>query len=250
MSAAPPVPALAATVMLLREAPWLEVLMVRRGAGLAFGANALVFPGGRLDRSDGDKAWREWAQGARDLPAFELGLRVAAARELFEETGVLLAGAGPAPGPAPEALGPLGAALAQADARLDLGGVGTFARWITPTVMPKRFDTYFFIARAPEDCEPICDGHEAVDVEWIAPGRALALADKGERALMAPTRKVLERLVLLDDLAGVEQAVAAYPEPEAVEPTILERADVRYIAIPATRDYGPAVVMPLPVTGG
>jgi len=245
MSATAPVAALAATVILLRETQGLEVLMVRRGAGLAFGANALVFPGGRVDPSDADAGWRDWAQGAEGLSDLDLRLKVAAARELFEETGVLLTGSGSAPGPAPDSMGAFAAALSSEGARLDLRGVVAFSRWVTPAGMARRFDTYFFVVRAPEICEPVCDGQEAVAAEWIRPDRALALD-----SLMVPTRKVLERLVSLGDLAGVERAVAERPDPELVEPTLVDRSDGRYIGVPATRDFGPAAEIPLPSTGG
>ncbi|MFV4649400.1 hypothetical protein ACNJUT_22655, partial [Mycobacterium tuberculosis] len=64
--------------------------------------------------------------------------------------------------------------VAGLDVQLDLEALRLFARWVTPRMMPKRFDTWFFIATAPEDQLAVCDGYETVDAEWIEPAKALA----------------------------------------------------------------------------
>jgi 8-oxo-dGTP pyrophosphatase MutT (NUDIX family) len=69
-----------------------------------------------------------------------------------------------------------------------------FARWITPPEVTVRFDTYFFLARAPEGQEAVPDGQEIVDARWFAPARALEGGEAGELLLVFPTIKNLERL--------------------------------------------------------
>src|ERR1700754_204304 len=89
MTAATDLPKPASTVVIVRDAPGLEVLMVRRSAGMAFGASAWVFPGGKVAAADSDPAWDDLSDGSYDH--YERSLRIAAAREVFEESGLLLA---------------------------------------------------------------------------------------------------------------------------------------------------------------
>src|ERR1700741_1607691 len=89
MTSGTDVPKPASTVLLVRDGAGLEVLMVRRSAGIAFGASAWVFPGGKVAPSDADPAWDEWSDGS--YPHGPRSLRIAAAREVFEESGLLLA---------------------------------------------------------------------------------------------------------------------------------------------------------------
>ena len=88
---------------------------------------------------------------------------------------------------------------------LDLDALTVFARWITPAMMPKRFDTWFYVATAPADQLAVCDGWETVDAEWIAPTEALRLGEAGERTVIFPTRMNLQ---LLAEASGAEDAVA------------------------------------------
>ncbi|PTT71026.1 NUDIX hydrolase, partial [Pseudomonas sp. HMWF010] len=132
-------------------------------------------------------------------------LRIAAIREAYEEAGVLLARRPDGEFYAGEAAVEVRAAVAEdrvsfmeviADLglKLDLAALTIFARWITPRMMPKRFDTWFYAAHAPGAQQAICDGHEAVDAEWIAPGQALDLAAAGARKVIFPTRMNLQLL--------------------------------------------------------
>ena len=81
----------AATILLLRDAPSLEVLMIERHENMAFAGGAMAFPGGRIEAADGDKAWAEHCTGLGAIPEEQHGPRVAAIREAYEETGILLA---------------------------------------------------------------------------------------------------------------------------------------------------------------
>ena len=191
----PPVPA--ASAILLRDAP-LEVLMIRRHSKSSFVPDAWVFPGGVVEANDYDLG-----------DGTELGtMRVAAARELFEESGIWL-----------------GAPLVDADEkrRALLAGEITFAslidesplnlsnlvwtsRWITPVGVPKRFDTYFFLAAVDRNAIASAENVEAVEVIWIAPAEAIE-----KLQIVFPTLKNLEAIAgfssaeeLLASRRGVE----------------------------------------------
>src|SRR5690554_7583183 len=84
-----PEPRLAATMVLVRDDPF-EVLMVRRHAKAVF-ASALVFPGGAVDDDDYSEEWMPLLASGHNLPAPERAIRIAAIRETFEETALLLA---------------------------------------------------------------------------------------------------------------------------------------------------------------
>ena len=190
----------AATLLLLRDEPAFQVLMVRRHHQIDFAGGALVFPGGKVEPHDGDPV-----PGGDGMDTEERAARIAAVREAFEESGVLLAvdgeGAACRPGAQIEearakvAAGqPLGAVLAQAGLCVRLQALIPFARWIAPAIAPKRYDTRFYLAEAPADQIAACDGFEAVDAEWIAPAEALRLGETGERTVIFPTRMNLRRL--------------------------------------------------------
>ncbi|HEX3581739.1 MAG TPA: NUDIX hydrolase [Thermoanaerobaculia bacterium] len=205
-----PVPA--ASVILLRDAqPAFEVLMIRRHEGASFVPSMWVFAGGMVEQLDREIA-RERGDGSL------LGrMRVAAARELFEETGVWL-----------------GAPLENADSkrrRLLAGNLGFRAlleespidfeqlvwtsHWITPAGIPKRFDTYFFLAKADANAVATVENVEAVDVRWLTPDAALR-----ELQLVFPTVKNLEALRGFDSIeALIASRRGAKIEP--VEPVLV-----------------------------
>jgi len=179
--------------------------MVKRHHQIDFAAGALVFPGGKSHGGDEDPRWRDMATGWDAVGEDGAALRIAAIREAYEEAGVLLARRPDGEFYAGEAAVEVRAAVAEdrvsfmeviADLglKLDLAALTIFARWITPRMMPKRFDTWFYAAHAPGAQQAICDGHEAVDAEWIAPGQALDLAAAGARKVIFPTRMNLQLL--------------------------------------------------------
>lgn len=204
----------AATVMLVRDAPGLEVFMLRRNPGSTFVPGAYVFPGGQVDPADGSAAALERATGIDPVAAdAALGAPhatrfwIAAVRESFEEAGVLVArsradGArlddrADHDGLAADRLRllrgatDLGAVLDAHDAVLDLGALVPFARWITPVGAPKRFDTWFFVAPAPVGHAYAHDDGEMVASEWVHPADALARARAGDIELIYPTIRSL-----------------------------------------------------------
>ncbi|WP_187829958.1 NUDIX hydrolase [Siccirubricoccus phaeus] len=239
----------AATVLLLRDGPaGPEVFMVVRHRQIEFAAGALVFPGGRVEAADA-----EIAAGLDAADPFA-ALRVAAIREAFEESGLLLARteAGVALTPAQgaavaaahrEALnaGARGfAALLQAEGLVpDIGALVRFAHWVTPEDLPKRFDTHFFLAPAPGGHAAAHDGHEAVDSVWITPEAALAAAEAGTRTVLFPTRLNLRRLA---GAASLEAALAAARAREVVRVQPVLETDAtsgaRFLRIPVEAGYG------------
>jgi 8-oxo-dGTP pyrophosphatase MutT (NUDIX family) len=246
-----PVPA--ATVLLVRDKPDFEVLMVKRHHQIDFASGALVFPGGKAETGDGDPAWAALCVGWRADGGVEQTLKISAIREAFEESGLLLA---QTPDGAPWCAEPQtsteGAAAREAvakgerafidlvrdlDLRLHLDAMAVYARWITPETMPKRFDTWFFIATAPEDQLAACDGWETVDAEWIAPAEALRLAGTGERKIIFPTRMNLQ--MLAESGSGDEAIAAARARAVVVVEPKLERRDgEQYLILPPDAGYG------------
>jgi len=241
----------AATILLVRDEPAFEVLMVKRHHQIDFAAGALVFPGGKTHGGDHDPAWEGQALGWETSASDERAPRIAAVREAFEETGVLLcrhrdgspfSGDGRAAAARDEIATGRRAFLEltmELDLQIDLGALTAFARWVTPAFMPRRFDTWFYIALAPLDQLAACDGWETVDAEWIGPAEALRLADVGARKVIFPTRMNLK---LLAEASGAKDATErAKARPViTVEPRLIERPDGSRLVIPADAGYGEA----------
>lgn len=209
--------------------------MQRRGSGAAFMAGAYVFPGGKLDPWDADPGGG-LTDGAQ-LP--DLGLRIAAVREVFEEAGVLLGTM--AGGPLPPDFLDDDAARVRArlhdrsdafDWRpwlqghgvvLSVAHLGVASRWITPEAEPRRFDTWFYRAVAPTDQVPDHDGVEMSDSMWVTPMEALSRADRGEVAVMPPTRANLEALGAFE--SAEEAALVPDGSTEPILPVIEHRGE-------------------------
>ena len=203
----PPVaPRPSATVLLVRDGdPW-ELLMVRRPGGADFAPGAYVFPGGTVHEDD---------RGLDDE------LRAAAVREVFEETGILLAR-----NPNVDRVRELvdgGAsfpdALRQAGITPDLDALVIFARWITPALLRRRFDTRFYLARMPEGQSVRPQQGEIVDWRWVSPGLALA---SPELTLVYATRAVLESVADTADVDALFARARALREIPIVEPRIVQ----------------------------
>lgn len=233
---------LAATVMLLRETPTLEVLMVRRNQMIDFFSGAMMFPGGKLTEEDASPAWADHATGWADVPEDERAPRIAAVRETFEETGLLLAPGGKTGTPEERTAVENGEIpfldyVRDRGVVPDLTKLTRFARWCAPASAPKRFDTFFYIARAPEDQEPVHDGRETVMTEWIAPSEALRLWETRERAIVFPTRMNLRLLSASETLLAAAEA-AAGRVGRTVHPQVVEVEGVRRLRLALEDGYG------------
>jgi 8-oxo-dGTP pyrophosphatase MutT (NUDIX family) len=243
-----PEPKPAATVLLLRDQPEFQVLMVKRHHQIDFASGALVFPGGKTHAGDSDARWAEFASGWDTLDAVQRTLRIGAIREAFEEAGILLAqSADGAPFEAPCDLAVRAAVdtgdVAFIDVVQDLGvklrldDLAVFARWITPTMMPKRFDTWFYVLHAPPGQVAACDGRETVDAEWIAPSEAVRMAAAGERTIIFPT---LMNLRLLAEAQDARDCLARAQDRTLVPvlPEVAVRDGERVLVIPPDAGYG------------
>lgn len=241
----------AATVVILREAPSgpPELLMIHRAQTMGFAGGAYAFPGGKVDA--GDAARGPAFAGFDALPPDDARARAAAAREAFEETGVLLS-RGPAVAPDVrlawrERLARHEATLADALAAfghvLDAAALKPFAHWVPPAGLHRRFDTLFYLARLPDDTaeEALHDGGETQNARWLTAAAALAERDAGAVELLFPTRCNLERLAAFATLAGLW----ADATPVArVQPEVRDRDGVPTLTIPAGLGY-PVTERPL-----
>ena len=240
---APAQPRDAATVMLLRSAAnGLEVYMLRRQASMAFAPGAYVFPGGSVDARDADEqvAWAgpdaaEWGRIFDAPPALARALVCAAVRETFEESGVLLAGESGDSVVADttrdeweadrHALLDRTVSLAELLGRRNLvlraDLLRPWARWITPVLEPRRYDTRFFAAALPAGQRTRDVGGEASEVAWVTPEKALQAGERGEIRLFPPTAVTLSELAACGDLetvlAGPRQVVPIIPEVQLRE---------------------------------
>ena len=129
--------------------------------------------------------------------------RAAAVREVLEEVQITL--------PEPKELVP-------------------FARWITPPEVSIRFDTYFFLALAPDDAEAIPDGSEIVDARWFEPARALEGSEAGELLMVFPTIKNLEVLARFET-ADALLAWASTHEVRPVQPRVEGQGEAARIVL-------------------
>jgi 8-oxo-dGTP pyrophosphatase MutT (NUDIX family) len=256
----------ASTILLLRDSAGpggrgaddkgrgeIEVFMMVRHYEIDFNSGALVFPGGAVDAGDHEIAAKpELYAGGEGLDAETLGFRIAAIRETFEESGILLAK-------------PLGsttlvdakrageiearnrAALCEGKTTfekiltdngmlLTLDELVPYAHWITPEGMPKRFDTWFFLAAAPPEQAGAHDGKESTDSIWVSPREALAGGESGRFKLPFPTTRNLIKLgkhrtvrSALDDARGKPVVT--------VMPVMTRENGGRQLRIPAEAGY-------------
>lgn len=242
----------AATVLICRDAPGgLETFMVVRHHQIDFASGALVFPGGKIADSDRDAGVIARCEGADDDNATMREMKIGAIREAFEESGVLFARSKGSRElisgertlkldhyRKPLAVGEVGMAefLDKEDLVLACDRLHHCAHWVTPAGMPKRFDTYFFLALAPEDQVAVHDGEESVDSVWISPETALADAESGTRTIIFPTRC---NLMVLGESATVDEAIdkARTRGVVTVEPTVEQTDGKVYVNIPADAGY-------------
>jgi 8-oxo-dGTP pyrophosphatase MutT (NUDIX family) len=226
----------ASSVMLVRDAAsGLEVFTLRRVAEMAFAAGMTVFPGGGVDIRDADETmpWTgpdaEWWAGRFRIEATAArGVVVAAVRELYEETGVLLAGS-----PRPDAADvmvdsaydddraavaahqrSLSAVLRARDARLRADLLRPWARRITPPGASRRYDTFFFVAALPAGQRADSVTTEATEGGWHRPADVLRAGARGEVGLMPPT------VAMLTDLAAAGRVAELLAARRVLDPVM------------------------------
>jgi len=257
---------LASTVMLIREgrstpiaSPGVEVFMARRHVDSVFVGGAYVFPGGRVDPDDaldpgccvgiGPQA----ADRRLGLEGVGGGLAhyVAAIRECFEEAGVLLAydrtGAlldfenqaiAERFGKLREELNAGSTTLAEIVARESLrlatDRIEYWSHWITPVGEPRRYDTRFFVARAPERQTAGHDDWELVNSAWVGPHEAIARALRREWLIIFPT---LMNLKELGRHRSVDSAIRWAAEQPTPLPANLPKVYDGFVILPGHPDY-------------
>jgi recombination protein RecT len=231
--AVPATPRPAATVVLLRDgANDMEVLLLRRVRTSGFVPGAYVFPGGRVDGADAtpavvdrlDGLSAQEAERRLELPGARppaLAYYLAAVREAFEETGILIGcaadGGAPTTAADDEAVDTLrnelmgdrlsfDGVLDRMGCRIDGGAMEYFAHWITPEPEPRRYDTRFFAARVRHGARALVDPREMTDAVWLTPTKALRRHEARSLPMVFPTIKTLQRL---SSYHRVDEALAA-----------------------------------------
>lgn len=233
----------AATVIVVRDGPGalerggLEILVIERAAGMGFAGGAIAFPGGKVDAGDA-----KLPAGFAGLDGADAAGRIAAAREAFEETGILLS-------TGPQVSADTRASLrtqseqhriAFADLLHEIGhelpadALKPFGRWMPPAGLHKRFDTRFYLATCPAGEAHQADGAEAVHARWATPAQLLAQADSGAISILFPTRCNLARL---GQFAGVEALMADATPPAFIQPEIVKTHAGMVLTIPEGLGY-------------
>jgi 8-oxo-dGTP pyrophosphatase MutT (NUDIX family) len=115
-----------------------------------------------------------------------------------------------------------------------------WSRWITPAQVKIRFDTWFFVARAPEGAEPTCDGEECVDARWLLPQDALDAGRSGDLLLVFPTIRHLQELAMLESVEhGLD--IARQRRIQPIEPrVVLDQGGVARVLLPGEAGYDEA----------
>ncbi len=240
--AVPVTPRPAATVVLLRPKEGtveagggaLEILLTHRPSTMAFAPDMHVFPGGRVDAADADprliaRSVRSADDAAAALggdidPVAAIAAFIAAIRETFEETGVLLADTGAAGHHpvdrrtldvaraellhVPGAFAPMVEALGL---RLRTDRLIPLSRWVTPAGLPRRFDARFFAAEIPASAEVSLLGEEVVAHAWHTPRAALDAMAAGQLGMWLPTSSTLQQLEHARSIDVVRERLAPGP---------------------------------------
>lgn len=206
-----------ASILIIRDGKeGLEVLMVKRHEDIAFAGGAYVFPGGKADTED-----YQLSSYIKSFPPGYSELTHTAFREVFEESGLII-------GKSNNAIDYRKALLKneisfnelikEADISFDEKGLIPFARWVTPRQYSIRFDTRFFLAKAPIDQTATPDGHEAVDLKWVSP---IEFIIENRELMMFPT---IMNLKLLAEVTTVDEAFkhARKRKIMTVEPQIID----------------------------
>ena len=245
--AAAPSPVPAATVVVVRDgAEGLEVLMLCRQQSLAVHAGAYVFPGGKVEpddylyanvlRRDTPEALSQ-ALGEAGLAAADaLALHVAAVRETYEESGILL-GEGASSDDLFASVGrgdPFAQIVRRCAGDLRLSTLVPWSRWITPAgsfTSSRRFDTRFFVCVAPGGQLARHDASESSEALWVAPQQALGRYWRGEIKLMPPQIMTLDHISAFRDTSSL-MAAARRGRPYVVRPMPLQQGEERMVVYP------------------
>lgn len=244
--------------------------MLRRNPSSEFVPGQFVFPGGAVDPADrDDPALADVCVGLDDRAASAaLGLEggglaywVAAVRECFEEAGVLL---GRRDGATIPFVDPdivqrfeahrqdvydgrlrLAEMCVNEGILLDVSDLRYVSHWITPVGPPRRFDTRFFIAHAPEGQQPLHDGGETVESVWITPAEAMRAHTEGRFEMILPTVANLKPLLGLSTVAEVMSWAGGLSDiPEILPAIVIGDDGSRSVLMPWDEGYASALASP------
>jgi 8-oxo-dGTP pyrophosphatase MutT (NUDIX family) len=249
--------------MMVRDAPGgFEVLMLRRNLNSDFVGGAYVFPGGGVDDADSSSTAEHRVEGMNDavastrlgLSAGGLAYYVACVRELFEEAGLLVAHNEHGERVRlddPEVKARFARhrravndrevrfldVISQENLRLDLSSLEYIAHWVTPVGPPRRYDTRFFVALAPEAQLAAHDDGETVADLWVRPSDALERQRRGELEMIFPTIRNLEAIERFDTAEEVLSYARQLTEIVRVEPRIVNRDGEIAILLPGDEGF-------------
>ncbi|MBK6855878.1 MAG: NUDIX domain-containing protein [Microthrixaceae bacterium] len=253
----------AATVLVLRDgSEGLEVFMLQRNLNSDFVGGAYVFPGGAVDPEDRESDLEDLCLGRSDSDASDrlgigrggLAYWVAAIRESFEEAGILMAVDGGGRfvdlddrrgsqrwaghrADIDARRRRLVEVCAEESLRLAVGEMHYFGHWITPVGAPRRYDTRFFLAAAPENQTPLHDDHEVIANEWVRPADALTRCLNGEITMMPPTISSLKAMARFDTAADALTAATQITSVPAILPRVVSVDGGMRIVLPGDPDY-------------
>jgi len=258
----------AATVLLVSDRPELHVLMLERTSRAVFSPGATVFPGGAVDAADRDARSHARVVDLADAEASAehgllgdgLAFRIAAVRECFEEAGILLAHDAET-GAAVHHDDALAAArvllndgtlsfvelLERRELVIEARQLRLFSHWLTPMGAPRRYNTWFFVAPAPDGEDGVHDDRELVASEWIRPADALAQFAAGAIDLIFPTEMSLRALARYEHAADVFADLDAAERDADGNVLVISDGTGERVALPG--DAGRAVApwtIPLP----
>ena len=243
----------AATVILVADRPDLHVLMLERTSRAVFGPGATVFPGGAVDAADRSSRAQArvvdlddaGASAEHGLDAGGLGFRVAAVRECFEEAGILLAH-DPAGRPVDHDPG-----LARARDQLNAGAASfvdllearslviagaelrLFSHWLTPMGAPRRYNTWFFVAPAPDGEDGAHDDRELVASTWVRPHDALEHHAASRIDLIFPTEMSLRALTRYERAADLLADLDSVPRAADRAPRVVTEGNGERVVLPS-----------------
>lgn len=237
----------AATVIVVRQGSnSIEVCMLQRNLNSDFVGGAYVFPGGGVDAEDADERYGRLLTKVLPQGLSESGegleFRVAAARESFEEAGILFArdARGETIALSDPALveryrrhredvdtgaRKLFEICADEGLSLDLAQMSYMSRWVTPLGANRRYDTRFFVAQAPAGQTALHDDHEVIDTIWITPDDALADAREGRRTMIFPTLRTMAQLGRFDEVEALLAHVSGIGAVEPIQPEMRQSGD-------------------------
>lgn len=235
----------AATLVLVRDAPRggaVEVFCVERNKKSRFLGGAIVFPGGKLDASDGDAEWERLTTAPRD-PALRAHA-IAACRESLEEAQILPVASGSLSDADLLALrtrhaadtAALRAFLRDNGLLLDVGALHPFSRWVTPAAETRRYDTRFFVAVAPAGQSGAHDETETTASFWATPAEVLRRFDAGEVQLVPPTHRTLDLLATCTNSDDV-LALAARGSQLPICPKLVQQGDTLALVLPGDPEH-------------